>query len=581
MNDVDYKESAFNSILIVDDEPNNIQLLGSILKNEGFTVEFAMDGEEAMDWVCSSSFDLILLDVNMPDMNGYEVCKKIREIDHLKEIPIIFLSALKELEDKIRGFEVGGNDYVTKPFHAEEVKVRIRNHLQLAETRHSLSEAVAEKEHSNLLMNAIIQGIPETLIAVDKDFNLLSVNRIPNPICDKPTDSVETLQKVFKDKDDVCHRVIKDTFESGAPVTNRMVFRADSKKRKRTISLSTIPLAGPSLDFQGTLLIVNDITRLTELEAKLQERQGFRNIIGKSESMQKIYALLEQIADVETSVLIFGESGTGKELIAEALHYGSSRSKGPLIKVNCAALSESLLESELFGHVKGAFTGAIENRIGRFQAADQGTIFLDEIGDISPQMQVKLLRVLEQKEFERIGESKTNRVNVRVVAATNVDLREKIEKKAFREDLYYRLKGMLVELPPLRKRTEDIPLLCQHFFDTFNKSVNKPIEGFLDQTMHRFLTYPWPGNIRELRNAVEHACILCSGTYISLEHIPKEIAEYQNKSTESPFLYASKLKKEVLIQTLEANRWNKAKTAKALGIGRNTLYRYMEKHGID
>lgn len=569
------------SILVVDDEPKNVQLLGNILKNENYRVEFALDGEEALDWLKNQPFDLILLDVMMPNLNGYEVCGRIRESEHLKEIPVIFLSALNETEDKIKAFDIGGNDYITKPFQAKEVIARIKNHLALQETKEQLKTAINEKEQSNLLLNTILKSVPETLITVDKKLNTLNINRKNNPICDLNKHKVDDLNQILKDASNACNQVITQTIKTKSPIREFKAQITNLSGVKKNVQLSTSPLLDKNEVFNGVLLVVRDTTRLSRLETRLNDRQGFRHIIGKSEPMQKIYTLLEQISDVDTNILINGESGTGKELIAEALHYGSNRAKGPFVKVNCAALSENLLESELFGHVKGAFTGAIDNRAGRFETANGGTIFLDEIGEISPQIQVKLLRVLEQKEFERLGDSKTIKVDVRVVAATNIDFKEKIAQKEFREDLYYRLKGMMVSLPPLRERKEDIPLLCEHFYREFNETLGRNVAGLSSPVLDLFLGYPWPGNIRELRHAMEHACVLCKEGDIGLEHLPIELFDEEKQDSQSPqFTYAPKLSKSQLLQALEESRWNKAKAAKTLGIGRNTLYRYMKKYHI-
>ena len=305
--------------------------------------------------------------------------------------------------------------------------------------------------------------------------------------------------------------------------------------------------------------------------------------------MRSIYAVLDQLSEVESTVLITGESGTGKELVAEALHYGGPRAKSPLIKVNCSALSESLLESELFGHVRGAFTGAIRDKLGRFEAAEGGSIFLDEIGDISPRIQLNLLRVLERKEFERVGDSKTRRANVRVIAATNVDMIDKIRQGLFREDLYYRLKVMVIHVPPLRERTEDIPLLCEHFLGLFRASFGKQIARVGEEVMRIFMTYPWPGNVRELRSALEHACILCPGGEILPAHLPPELTQAPVQRVHAPQaqlrpvperLIQRGLSREDILEALERAANNRAKAARLLGVDRRTLYRNMEKFAI-
>jgi len=310
------------------------------------------------------------------------------------------------------------------------------------------------------------------------------------------------------------------------------------------------------------------------LERRLIERHSFGNIIGKSKRMQEIYGLIESLADLETTVLITGESGTGKELIAEALHYGGVWSTGNLVKVNCSALPEGLLESELFGHVRGAFTGAVADRLGRFQAAEGGTIFLDEIGDISPLTQLKLLRVLEQKEFERGGASKTQRARVRVIAATHANLPEKVRRGLFREDLLYRLKVMVIHLPSLRERTEDIPLLTDHFIRQLRDACRKNITGVADEVMNLFLSYGWPGNIRELKYTLEHAGILCPSGAITLEHLPKDFRENALRKKSSGAKKSNlEVSAEEILAALDKTEGNKARAARVLGISRRTLYR--------
>jgi transcriptional regulator with PAS, ATPase and Fis domain len=314
--------------------------------------------------------------------------------------------------------------------------------------------------------------------------------------------------------------------------------------------------------------------------------------------MRSVYAVLDQLSEVESTVLVTGESGTGKELVAEALHYGGPRAKGPLIKVNCSALSESLLESELFGHVRGAFTGAIRDKVGRFEAAEGGSIFLDEIGDISPRIQLNLLRVLERKEYERVGDSRTRRANVRVIAATNVDMMDKIRQGLFREDLYYRLKVMVIHLPPLRERTEDIPLLCEHFLAHFRASFAKNIARLNEEVLRIFMTYPWPGNVRELRSALEHASILCPGGDILPGHLPPELFRDQAQAAASGLSVRAGqygwpgqsqavsapaqrgLTREAILEALEHAAYNRAKAARLLGVDRRTLYRNMDKYAI-
>ncbi len=316
------------------------------------------------------------------------------------------------------------------------------------------------------------------------------------------------------------------------------------------------------------------------LEQTLKERSYFQSIIGKSNKMQEIYSLLENLADTDTTVLITGSSGTGKELVARAIHYSGIRSKNPMITINCSALSENLLESELFGHVKGAFTGAIKDKKGRFELADGGTIFLDEIGDISPRIQLKLLRVLQEKEFERVGDGEPRKVDVRVITATNRNLKERVLNREFREDLYYRLKVVEVHIPSLQKRKEDIPLLTNHFFKLFKKSLKKSIKNIDASVLKIFMQYPWPGNIRELEHAIEHAIILCQGKTILPKHLPSEITEELTPDLPPANQELPNDQIETVVEALNRTDWNKAKTCRLLNISRPKLYRLITKHNL-
>ena len=300
--------------------------------------------------------------------------------------------------------------------------------------------------------------------------------------------------------------------------------------------------------------------------------------------MREIYRLIDDLSHADSTVLICGESGTGKELIAEAIHKSSARTDKPLLRVNCSALAEELLESELFGHVRGAFTGAVKDRVGRFEAANGGTLFLDEIGDITPRLQLRLLRVLQQGEFERVGDSKTIHVDVRIIAATNQDLAARIDSGRFREDLYYRLNVIRIDVPPLRERIEDLPLLTEHFLRQFNTRFKKEIEGVSTDAMAVLMGHPWKGNVRELENCMERAFIVCHGTEIRTEHLPKDIQgpAAQPRPNQAP---APKpegpIDRNALIAALKTTDWNVAKAARRLGIARNTVYEKMKRFAIE
>ncbi|HWR05111.1 MAG TPA: sigma 54-interacting transcriptional regulator [Humidesulfovibrio sp.] len=458
------------------------------------------------------------------------------------------------------------------------------------ETERAMQAIHAEKERLRSGLEAVFRSIPDAIITVDTDMRIIQTNRALSEVCcigpelrqDKDLSCVSGSCKR------ACFTVLRTTLETRKPVFEHRV-ECQTHAPGKVVIINSSPLLDRDNNFAGAVLVIRDITRLADLEKRLTDLHSHRGIVGKSKVMQDIYAVLDQLSDVESTVLITGESGTGKELVAEALHYGGSRCKGPLIKVNCSALSESLLESELFGHMRGAFTGAIRDKIGRFEAAEGGTIFLDEIGDISPRIQLNLLRVLERKEFERVGDSRTRKANVRVLAATNVDLLEKIRQGLFREDLYYRLKVMVIQLPPLRERTEDIPLLMTHFISHFQASFGKRITKCSDEVMRLFMTYPWPGNVRELKYSLEHSCILCPGGEITSAHLPADLLRFSQGQALPRLLSAlpaqrrgvqSGLTREDITRALAHAGDNRAKAARLLGVDRRTLYRNMAKHQI-
>ena len=325
-----------------------------------------------------------------------------------------------------------------------------------------------------------------------------------------------------------------------------------------------------------------------EISRRLGEIHKLDNIIGKSRAMQQVFHAIKAAATSEATILIQGESGTGKELVAGAIHYNSDRSGHPLITVNCSALPESLLESELFGHAKGSFTGAIRDRAGRFEEAAGGSIFLDEIGEISPYIQVKLLRVLQEREIERVGESQLRKIDIRVITATNKDLYQRVHEGKFREDLYYRLKVFPISVPPLRERKEDIPLLATHFINGLNQKTGKKIRGLSQGAMRLFMDYFWPGNVRELENAIEHAFVLCNEGEIDIFDLPVELrqANYQHRlkqpreSSRKSIPVRAKLTKKTLLELLDTCEWNKAEVARTTGLSRTAIWKYMKKWGI-
>lgn len=476
------------------------------------------------------------------------------------------------------------------------------------EAEQALEQATLEKERYRQNLEATFRSIPDGIITVDSMFRIIATNSAAGTLLgfDRELIQGRDFQDVVVEQGNPCLSVLKQVLRTSKGVRGYEAQLDVPTLGERMVEINCTPLIDRDKQHTGAVLVVRDISRITDLEKRLHERHGFRGIIGRSSRMQEIYKLLEQLSSLDSIVLILGESGTGKELVAEALHYGGSRASAPLIKVNCSALSESLLESELFGHVRGAFTGAVRDKVGRIQAAQGGTLFLDEIGDISPLIQLKLLRFLEQKEYERVGESRTMSADVRIIAATNVDLRQAVKMGTFREDLYYRLNVMPVSLPPLRERQADIPLLVDHFLEVFSSQFSKSFNQVSQEVMDLFMSYRWPGNIRELRHILEHACILSSGNQISLEHMRRDLVDQMRSSGQAMHMAAPEPKprpiyqpdplqfqpqyqyakppkpgREEILEVLERCGGNKAQAARVLGIHRATLYRKLQAWGLN
>ena len=315
------------------------------------------------------------------------------------------------------------------------------------------------------------------------------------------------------------------------------------------------------------------------LRQELKRVYQFRDIVGKNYKMQEIFELIKTVADSDASVLILGESGTGKELIARAIHYSSRRAEKPFVSVSCSALPETLLESELFGYEKGAFTGAVKDKPGRFEEANGGTLFLDEIGDMKPETQLHLLRVLQEKEIRRLGATGVIKVDVRIIAATNKDLEKTVKEGSFREDLYYRLNVVTIQLPPLRERRDDVPLLAERFLMKYNVKNNRNLEGISPQAIALLVRYDWPGNVRELENVIERAVVVTKHNIIQPEDLPAHIQSFQESKGMGP-RSLKEMEREHIQRTLEENKWNISQTSKVLGIDRSTLYKKIRQYGL-
>jgi two-component system NtrC family response regulator/two-component system response regulator HydG len=442
-------------ILVIDDEQNARDALTTILREEGYEVAEAADGEAGVEKVSSFQPDAVLCDIKMPKLDGLELLKSVRAegFDTL----FLMMTAFGSIETAVEAMRSGAQDYITKPVDVAAVLVKLERALETRQLRRD---------------NAI-------------------------------------------------------------------------------------------------------------LRERLHERHRFANIVGESGELQAVFDVVKRAAPTKATVLVLGESGTGKELVAQAIHEESGRREKPFVKVNCAALSETLLESELFGHEKGSFTGAAGKREGRFELADGGTLFLDEIGDVTPSLQVKLLRVLQQKEFERVGGTQTLKVDVRVVAATNKDLGAEVKAGRFREDLYYRLNVVSVTLPPLRKRKSDIPALVNHFIEKCNEAHGKSVKGLAPGTLNALLSYDWPGNIRELSNVVERAVVLAREEELTSDDLPATLRgpRPKERTTDSliPGATLHEIEREAILRTLEMVDGSTTRAADILGISvRKVQYRLKE-----
>ncbi|MBC7361388.1 MAG: sigma-54-dependent Fis family transcriptional regulator [Candidatus Aminicenantes bacterium] len=449
-------------IHLIDDEPIIHDVLGQLLSSEGYQVEISSSGEEALGKFQEQKFDLVLLDLLMPGMDGLEVLKQIKRMD--PEAPVIIITAYASVESALTAMKMGAYDYIQKPFKNDELLMTISRAL----------------EHRRLQEENI------------------------------------------------------------------------------------------------------------RLKDELKKKFSFSNIIGKSQAMMNVFELIKAAAPTRSTILIQGESGTGKELVARAIHINSDRANNPFVVVNSGSLPPDLLESHLFGHVKGAFTGAVADKKGLFEAADKGTIFFDEISSISLETQVKLLRVMQDKEFMRLGGTKTIKVDVRIIAATNTDLEELIQQKAFRKDLFYRLNVIKIELPPLRARKEDIPLLVKHFIELYNKENNKEVEGVSEDVMEILMDYDWPGNVRELENVLERAVVLSKSKIITRELLPpfllsgkQAMYEELNESSLNFKEKTSEFQKRLITIALKKAGGVQKKAAQMLGLKPTTLNEMIKRLKID
>lgn len=428
--------------------------------------------------------------------------------------------------------------------------------------------------------NIILDSIADGVFTVDREWRITSFNRAAESITG--VSRQEAIGQLCKDvlKADTCERncCLRATMKSGEPIVNKKVYIIDAQGRRLPISISTALLSDSKGRLLGAVETFRDISIEEDLRKAIRGNYSFSDIISKNHRMLGLFDILPDIAESASTVLIEGESGTGKELVARAIHNLSPRKRQPFVAVNCGALPDTLLESELFGYRAGAFTDAKKDKPGRFQLAENGTLFLDEIGDITPAMQVKLLRVVQEKTYEPLGSTKSVEHHVRLIAATNKNLEDLVRQGRFREDLFYRINVFKVHLPPLRERLEDIPLLAEHFIARFNALQQKNISGLSDETLGVLMMYAYPGNIRELANIIERAFILCKSGVIEKKHLPESLFAGPAKKEDPGTLQDAA--SACLMSALRQNSWNRLKTAKQLGMHKSTLYRKIKSLGL-
>jgi PAS domain S-box-containing protein len=435
-------------------------------------------------------------------------------------------------------------------------------------------------------VETILDSIADGVFTVDRDWRITFFNRAAERITGVPRDEAigEPCFDVFRAS--ICQTscALRRTLETGTEAIDLVIDILDADGRRLPISVSTAVLRGAKGEVIGGVETFRDLSAVEELKKELAGKYSFEDIISKNHEILKIFDILPDIAESDSTVLIQGPSGSGKELFARAIHNLGPRKRGPYVVVNCGAIPDTLLESELFGYVRGAFTNALKDKPGRFTLAEGGTVFLDEVGDISPAVQVKLLRVLEEHEYEPLGSTSTRKADIRVVAASNRDLREMVDAGIFREDLYYRLNVVKIQLPPLKQRREDVPLLVDHFVRSFNLKKGRNIQGVSPAVMDLLMRYDFPGNVRELENVLEHASVLCRGQKIELEHLPQELVEEMGAEEVGEAVRALPLDRaeaQVIMDALRRHEGHRGRAAVELGIHKTTLWRKMKKLGIE
>ncbi len=597
---MEQSETPTTSILVVDDETSLRNTFRIFLERAGYETVVAVGSfDEAIEAISSKIFDLIITDIVLGSHSGIDLLKKIREFGI--DCPVVIVTGYPHVDTASDAVRLGAFDYIPKPVEKETLLKTARLAITQYRLEQDKQEAEQSKEQYRHFLETLFKSVSDIIISVDRDHNILKMNLAATRFFQKTQPDLREGSKLghMCPNSAMCQITdnITKVMETGIEIKDHRV-ECILEGPCTLLSICISPLNDGTGTPMGAVLVFRDMS--WKMQPLVQGRAQFHKIIGASAVMQNIYMMIENIGKVDTSVLITGASGTGKELTVDALHQESHRRNQPLVMIDCTAIPENLLESELFGHKKGSFTGADENRGGRILQADGGTLFLDEIGNISMTVQLRLLRFLQEKTFYPVGSDKAIQVDVRVIAATNVDLRAKVTEGSFREDLYFRLRIIDIHLPPLREREGDIFLLTNHFLHYFTEKLDKNFTGISKQALALLNQYSWPGNIRELEHVMERACVLSQGTTISTENLPMEIVHQSHdlSSQPPPPIIEDRVADRIfsrnsaptdnerdatqkILESLKKAGGNKAKAARILKIDRSTLYRKMRELHID
>ena len=573
-------------LLLIEDNPDDVRLFQEFLKDAGaqhITIKLAGSIHEARDKMTQDSFDLVLADLSLPDGQGLDCFRQIHATN--KSLPIVVLTGLDDKELAMQAVREGAQDYLIKGEVDENLLLRAATYaIERQRTQTELEQLFDQVKKSRDDLLSILNELHIGTILLRQDGEISFVSVMAEHLLSKPAQ-----QLIDQPWDKACGFDISDIH-----AIQKQFNQSPTERTKITLSMTgphdkkkwlDVDVKNDPRESGGNMLFLYDVTEVQNLRRLVDEKSKFHDLIGKSSSMQEVYKRIQTLADVDTSVLIEGETGTGKELVARALHYSSPRREKPFVAINCAGLTESLLSSQLFGHKRGSFTGATTDHRGFFETAEKGTIFLDEIGDMPLNIQSALLRVLQEKEVTRVGESQPRKVDVRIITATHQHLAEQVTKGKFRADLLYRIRVGRISLPSLRDRREDLPLLVSSFLSHCRTSMGKFSVQDISQEALSFLSrYDWPGNVRELKSVIEFAVLQCPGSVINSNDLPPEILEVPNRTSltenvSSPTEPAEKTK-EKIVEALKQTKGNRTAAARLMGISRATFYRWLEELDI-